>query len=268
MKYHWEKLGCNGKISPRRVDPPVVPRRPPRLRRWLARTACAWFAVAPLALADAPALQSPESIVGAIRARLESNSRHGDGQYRIEIPPLDTRLQLALCSIPLEVAPTQGSREAGNIAVAVRCQGDRPWTIYHRAYVGVVREVAVLATAVRAGTVLSAAEVTVEARDIAQLNGNYLTPEQAIGKPVRKPLAAKTVLVPEMFTSIRLVKTGDQVTIRNNAAGFEVSMAGIALMDGERGQRIRVRNAQSGRVIQATVTGLGVVDVNPPRGGE
>lgn len=217
----------------------------------------------PPALAADPAFQPLESISSAIRHYLESNSRRPDAEYRIEIPPLDSRLQLALCSTPLEVFPTQGSRDLGNMSLGVRCSGERPWLIYHRAYVGVIQEVAVLTTAVRAGTVLSALDVVSEPRDIAQLNGQFLSPQQVIGKPVKKGLPAKTVLVPEMLTTLRLVKRGDQVTIRNNSAGLEISMAGIALMDGEKGQRIRVRNVQSGRVIQATVSAEGTVDINP-----
>jgi flagella basal body P-ring formation protein FlgA len=228
----------------------------------LSLAAAVFAGSAPATGADL-AYQPLESISGAIRRFLESNSRHAGADTRIEIPPLDSRLQLALCSVPLEVFPTHGSRDIGNLSLGVRCSGDRPWTIYHRAYLGVIREVAVLAGAVKAGTVLGPTDVVGEPRDIAPLNGIFLSPEQVIGKPVKKALAAKTVLIPEMLTTLRLVRRGDQVTIRNNAAGLEVSMAGIALMDGERGQRIRVRNVQSGRVIQATVTGEGMVDINP-----
>lgn len=258
------KINAAGKFPPLRKA--SLTRRqssPPGRIRCAFALAAALFAGAPAGFATAPGYQSPESISAAIRHYLESNSRHPGADYRIEIPPLDSRLQLALCSVPLEVFPTHGSRDLGNLSLGVRCSGERPWTIYHRAYVGVIQEVAVLATAVKAGTVLGPADVVGEPRDIAQLNGIYLSPEQAIGKPVKKALAAKTVLIPEMLTTLRLVKRGDQVTIRNNAAGLEVSMAGIALMDGERGQRIRVRNVQSGRVIQATVTGEGLVDINP-----
>ena len=209
------------------------------------------------------AIQPPETITAAIRRFIESNFRQPNAGYEITIPPLDARLRLAACPAPLEVFSPQGARESGHVSVGIRCAGDKPWTIYHRAYVGVFQEVAVLAVAAKAGTVLTEDDIRGERRDIATLNGRFLAPEVAIGRPLKRALPANTVLLPDFLTTLKTVKRGDLVTIRNRHDGFEISMSGQALSDGELGQRIKVRNEQSGRVIQATVTGPGTVDVQP-----
>jgi flagella basal body P-ring formation protein FlgA len=38
-------------------------------------------------------------------------------------------------------------------------------------------------------------------------------------------------------------------------------MSGVALMDGEEGQRIRVRNEESKRIVEGTVTGSNIINI-------
>jgi flagella basal body P-ring formation protein FlgA len=58
-----------------------------------------------------------------------------------------------------------------------------------------------------------------------------------------------------------LVKRGSKVEIIANFDGLDVRMRGEALADGGRGDRIRVKNLSSGRVVTGTVSGSGVVHV-------
>lgn len=258
-------MGFDGKFSPRPAMDGVralVSTGRPCAHGWVGLL---WlgFATFATALAGEELVQPPESITAAIRHYIESNFRRSGDGYEIQVPALDTRLRLALCSKPIEAFSPPGARDIGHVSVGVRCTGDHPWTIYHRAYLGVFQDVAVLVTAAKAGTVLTEADVRAERRDVAALNGQYLLPETVIGRPLKKALPANTVLLPDFLTTIKAVKRGELVTIRNRSEAFEISMPGVALSDGEVGQRIRVRNEQSGRVIQATVTGSGMVDVNP-----
>ncbi|MBS1213214.1 MAG: hypothetical protein H6R26_1831 [Proteobacteria bacterium] len=207
------------------------------------------------------AAQSHESILGAITSHIESNFRHVGENHAVEVAPLDQRLQLPQCDQPLVVSSMPGSREIGNISVVVKCPGTQPWSIYGRAYVRLYKQVAVLRGTVRQGTILSTSDVDTVQKDAAMLRGGYLTPDAVIGKPVRKTLSAGTVLLPTHLTTIKLVKRGQQVAIRAQNTAFEVSMAGVALMDGEAGQRIRVRNAASQRVVEGLVTADGEVSV-------
>ena len=59
-----------------------------------------------------------------------------------------------------------------------------------------------------------------------------------------------------------IVKKGEPVTIRAQGDNFMIYMEGIALGDGERGDRIQVRNNQSQRVVDAWVSDSRKVDVH------
>lgn len=216
-----------------------------------------------LALAAAraePGYQSHASIVESIHQRVESEFRQRGQDYQAEVLPLDPRLRLPECGRPLETFLPQGRREAGAWSVGVRCEGERPWTIYGRANVRGSVEVVVLRNAVRSGGLIGPADIAMMKKDLAGLGGDYLTdPAQAVGQVARRGLAGGTLLSHEQLTAPKLVQRGERVVIRAESGGYQISSGGEALADGQKGQRVRVRNEQSGRVVQGTVAGPGLV---------
>ena len=205
--------------------------------------------------------QNHEAILRAILEHIESNFRHPLDKHKIEISPLDARLQLPPCSKALEAFTLPGSKDVGNISVGVRCSGEKPWTIYHKASIRVFKDVAVLRSTLRQGATVTESDIELVGKDVTQLRGGYLQPAQAIGKSMRKTLSAGTVLIPDHLAGVKLIRRGQAVTIRAQSANFDVSMPGVALMDGEEGQRIRVRNEDSKRIVQGVVMSEGVVTV-------
>jgi len=139
------------------------------------------------------------------------------------------------------------------MSVGVKCEGEQPWTIYDKVLIRQTREVAVLRNAVRQGAVLSASDIEVAMKDVSQLRSGFLNPQQAIGRSLRKPAAAGMVLTPDHIANPRLIARGQSVSIKAEGMAFEVSMPGTAMADGEEGERIRVRNGISGRIVEATV---------------
>lgn len=230
------------------------------MRRMLCSIFACSVALTSYGMAETP-IQSHASILAAIQTFVESNFRHSKESHDVEIAPLDHRLHLAECSQPIEVFSLPGSREFGNISLGVRCQGSQPWTLYHKANVRLYKEVTVLKNPVRQGAIITPGDIMLERKDVALLRGVYLTPERAIDQPIKKSLPAGTVLTPDHLTTLKLIKRGQKVDIRAQSANFEVSMSGVALMDGEQGQRIRVRNEQSKRIVEGTVTSEGVINI-------
>lgn len=220
-----------------------------------------YFALTPWAAAETP-LQSHESILTAIREFIESKFRHPGEMQEVTVAPLDHRLRLAECSQPLEIFTLPGAREVGPITVGVRCQGAQPWSIYHTANVRRYQDVTILKNPLQQGAIVTPNDIVLARKDSVQLNGAQLSPEQVINKPLRKSLPAGTVLSADHVTTLKLVKRGQRVLIRAQSAHFEVSMSGVALMDGEEGQRIRVRNEESKRIVEGTVSGANIVSVS------
>ena len=212
-----------------------------------------------------PGFQSHASIGEAVNRLIESEFRQRGQNYQAEILPLDPRLRLPECGKPIEAFFPQGQRASGAWTVGVRCGGERPWTIYSKAKIKAEIDVVVLRGPLRQGSVIGPADIAMTRKDLSELSGSYLTaPDQAIGRVARRGLPGGLVLSYEQLAAPKLVKRGDLVVIHAGSGGYQITMSGEALADGQQGERIRVRNAQSGRVVQGTVAGPGKVIVGSP----
>jgi flagella basal body P-ring formation protein FlgA len=216
----------------------------------------------PAAFADTPEFHKPEFILDAVRKHIASNIRQPGADTHIEAQALDPRLQLPACSQDLETFSPPGQHFSGSVTVGVRCPGTKPWTIYTKAYVRAFETVLVLANPLKQGTVLGAADLRQEKREISSLRGGYLTaPEQALGGALRRSTAAGSVLGAEHLLTAKAIRRGQAVTLRALAGNLEIKAEGQALGDADLGQRVRVRNVQSGRVVEGAVEGSGLVRV-------
>jgi flagella basal body P-ring formation protein FlgA len=212
-----------------------------------------WAGALPAAWGEEIAPQSPQAILSAILSFLQAQPQPPEVERRIEVAPLEARLPLPNCSLPLEAFFPQGGRDRGAVSVGVRCAGERPWSIYHRAHIYLYKSVVVLKNSVLPGHILQPDDLALAPKELSTLRDYYAAPNQALGKPVKRALPAGSVLGPQHLTALLVVRRGQSIAIRAYSAGFEVSMAGVALMDGAAGQRIRARNAQSGRIIEGVI---------------
>lgn len=210
------------------------------------------------------AAQAPQrhaDIAAAAKEFLDSKLRSAYASYQIEIGTLDPRLRLAPCTEQLHAFLPSGSRLPGNTTVGVSCSGASPWTLYVPAKAKVMNEVVVLRRLVTRDTPIGADDVGLETREIDATRGYIQDPAQVVGKLAKRPLAANTVLTPSMLSAPRLVRRGQQVVLVAAMPGMDVRVQGIALDEGGAGDRIKVRNVSSKRVVEATVIEAGVAQV-------
>lgn len=210
------------------------------------------------------ALQSHDSILQAATeyARGMALAEHGAD---VEVVPgrLDRRLRLAACDRPLQTFTPPGRRSIGNTTVGVRCEGSNPWTLYVPITVNVYGEVVVTRTALSRGELIDASKVKVARYNLAKLpQGYFHDPVQVQGMLARRNLAAGQPLVPAMLKAQKIVERGQRVTMLAGGNGLEVRMPGVALSHGARGERIRVRNLSSKRVVEGVVVEPGLVRVD------
>lgn len=215
------------------------------------------------AVAWAQSWQSLEAIRTAVRDFLIAQPAERRGELQVEVDVLDTRLRLTACPPQrLEAFLAPGTRLAGRMTVGVRCTAAAAWSLYIPVRVRRLGEVVVARRALAKGQILTPDDLALERRDLFALPGAPLAePSRAVGQTVRQPLAAGTVLQPTMLVAPRLVRRGDLVTIQAEAGAVNVRASGIALADGAAGDRIRVRNALTKKVIQATVAAAGLVRI-------
>ena len=91
-------------------------------------------------------------------------------------------------------------------------------------------------------------------RDISAHQLGYITdPQRVIGQSLTRSVLAGAVLGEGVLRTEALVARGQRVSLAAGGPGIRIRMAGIALADGARGQRIRARNMTSGRIVEGIV---------------
>ena len=206
--------------------------------------------------------QSLQAIQDAVNSFVQS-SLQPDGQYQITAAQIDSRLQLPACEQNLDVFAQSGAIKAGRNTLSIRCQGLNAWTIYSTVLVREFRNVLIAGKQLDRNEVIGQQHLTTETRDISTLQQGYLSnPEEIINKQATRFIPAGSVLYRLHYTEPTLIKRGERVNIQSGRPGLLITSSGEAMMDGIKGQQIRVKNISSNRVIQATVTNPNEVTVN------
>lgn len=205
--------------------------------------------------------QSLQAIQDAVNRFVES-SLAPEGQYQISNAQIDNRLQLPACEQSLEIFAQSGELKPGRNTIGIRCPSANSWTIYSTVLVKSFKEVLILTKQLNRNEIISMEHLKTETRDIATLQQGYISnPEDIINKQAARLLPAGTVLNRTHYAEPRLIKRGERVNIQSGKAGLQITTAGVAMMDGIKGQKISVKNATSQRVIEATVVNPGLVTV-------
>lgn len=221
--------------------------------------ACATLASA---LACAQDWQPLDAIRAAAAAHARAQLARDGAKVDVEAGALDARLRLAACGVPLEADMPASAWRGTNATVAVACVGPQPWKIYVPVRIARSDRVLVTRRPLARDTVLTEADVVLAERDAGVLPQGYLTdPAAAAGRRLRRALPAGAVVLPSMLDSVPVIARGQTVTLEAEADGVRIRMAGEALADGGIGERLRVRNMSSERVVEGIVRSGEVVEV-------
>jgi len=180
-----------------------------------------------------------------------------------QVGKIDPHLQLSACEQRLETFYPVGARKSGVTSVGIRCIGAKGWTIYLPVNIRIFGETVVSKRALARGAVLHKSDLAVAKRDLSRVNSNYYTSiEQLEGMRLRRSLAQGSILQSSFVKQRHMVKRGELITILAESQGITIRVKGKAMMDGFRGQSIRIRNVRSKRDLQGEVVGPGTVRVN------
>jgi flagella basal body P-ring formation protein FlgA len=215
------------------------------------------------AYAQEQGFQSHESIDEAVKVYIEHHINFS-GEYEIGTTPLDIRLNLPQCPEPLEAFSPTELIKAGRVTIGVRCNNtDKKWSIFTSAIIKTFQNVIVLSQPIQRGEIITRAHLVIERRETSNLRDDFVTqPEQVEGKQVVRQLSEGSILSLKNLVEPKLIKRGDKVIISSTKPEFSIKMSGVAMMDGAKGQLIKVKNQNSGRIINATVIEPGLVTVN------
>jgi flagella basal body P-ring formation protein FlgA len=212
----------------------------------------------------AAATQSPDSVRAAAEQAMQDRYSRPGSRVVVSTEPLDTRLQLDACSEPLRALVSEQAQPRSRMTVPVQCPQPGGWIVRVPIRLQVFRQVLVSSRALLRGDGIGAADVHAEERDVTRLGYGYLDNlDQVAGRTLSRALARGSVLSPGSLGGRRMVRAGDHVQVLAQLEGISVRAEGVALGSGDNGARLRVRNAASGRVIDAMVSAPGVVVALP-----
>jgi flagella basal body P-ring formation protein FlgA len=205
--------------------------------------------------------QSLDSIYELVKDTVARNI-NTSAEYEIRVLPLDSQLKLPECTEPLEAFTTTDSIKAGRTSIGIRCNAEKKWSIFTSAVIKVYETVIVLSRPVQRGETITRQHLATEKRDVSKFRGDFITQvEQVENKQAARYTQAGTILGLRSFIEPRLIKRGDKIIISAIQPAFAIRMNGVAMMDGTKDQLIRIKNENSGRVINATVIEPGLVSV-------
>lgn len=192
-----------------------------------------------------------------LRANLDSRLEH-----KINISPIDPHLQLPACAEDLKLSSPSGAIKPGLNTISVNCPAEKGWTIYSTASIKAFLDVLVASKPIQRNEVIRAEHLSLEKRDVGTLQQGFVVDrDDVLSKQAIRNIAVGSVLTRNQFADLTLVKRGEQVSIQSGREGFLISAPGIAMMDGSKGQQIRVKNTGSQRIVQAVVVEAGIVGV-------
>lgn len=205
--------------------------------------------------------QSISSIQDAILHYIDS-SLAPETDYEVRLGQLDSRLKLSDCSQPLDVFTHSHSIKPGRNSVGVKCIGTKKWTIYTSTIIKIFKKVVVLSQPIHRGEIFNINNLQLENRDISTIRSGYLTdPLDIANKQATRNLGLGSVINKSNYSAPKLIKRGEKVNINISSQNLNISVMGIAMMDGIKGQNIRVKNEKSHQIVQATVVQSGQVIV-------
>lgn len=142
----------------------------------------------------------------------------------------------------------------GRVSYSLNCKDKTSWQSRATAKVRVWLPVVVANQAIQKDELLTEAMLGTRLTELTQSKLSIeLKPQALVGMQTKRRIQAGQVISRHLLEHKLLVEKGSHVLIRVQTQGFEASTKGIALEDGQLGQRIKVQNISSGTVLEADV---------------
>jgi len=207
-------------------------------------------------------IQDLEEIRSAVESFISAQTQDIEGSRSIEVGNLDTRVRLSRCGEGLRVFFAPGSRSGSRRTVGVSCPGTKPWTIYVSARIIRRGPVLVATRNLPRGAVLGESDLATEERNIEEGPAGYLTElAHALGKRTNRPLRLGLPVSMGSLEEVPVIARGQRVWLLAQSHSLTVRMSGTALEPGAPGDRIRVQNNQSKKVVEGLVGDDGFIRV-------
>jgi flagellar basal body P-ring formation protein FlgA len=182
---------------------------------------------------------------------------------QVVVGQLDPRLKLHQCSVPLEAFKQDYEIRHGISSVGVRCADFKPWSLYVPVKIKNFKKVATLKNALTRNSVLTDDNISMERMNINRLSSGYFDDlKQLKGKILTQNLSKGAVLTNHHVKLPMAINRGQSVTLIAKNSVIEVRMKGTALSKGAIGERIKVKNLKSKRIVEGIIIDKHLISVN------
>jgi flagella basal body P-ring formation protein FlgA len=208
----------------------------------------------------APARQEASAVKRIAEEFLMSNTAGLTGEIKVEVNPVDARLNLAACISPEAFMPPN-SRPWGRTTVGVRCTAPANWTVYLSANIKVKGDYFVAAAPLAQGKTLEAADLQKTTGEISGIAPGIITnASQATGRVLTISLKAGTPLRQDMLKNQQAVLQGQTVKVIAGGPSFQVTAEAKALTNAAIGQVAQART-ENGQLISGIAKAGGIIEV-------
>lgn len=190
----------------------------------------------------------------------QAQARYGNPQ--VVMGNLDSRLRLQHCDNPLTAFNNSQKFDLGNQTIGVRCPSTSPWTVYVPVAIKLFKPVVVSTRAIQANEIIDTSDIVLRNIDVSSIRyAHFRDTQKLIGQRLKYPLAKGAVVTANTVRPQKLIKRGELITLLAETKGMQVKVSGTALSDGVLGQRVRVKNSSSKRIVEGMVDAPGIVKV-------
>ena len=124
-------------------------------------------------------------------------------------------------------------------------------------------EVWVTKASLARGTLINKDNCTLDWREVSRINSQYYSSTQSpIGLIAKRPLRVGDVLSFQALKKPLAIKRGDKVVVIARKNGLEIRATATALNSAAEGDRVKVRNISSDKVMEGTLFENSIVYVN------
>ena len=185
-------------------------------------------------------------------------------QANVEAVSPDPRLRLPACASPLRaiVPVSQAGQERQLVEVA--CDSGTRWRVNVPTRVSVERVVMIARRPLPRGAAFRADDFSlVRQVQSGTAADRVQTADNLHDRRLRRPVTAGAVLTYDMLEPELAIRRGQAVVLLARTGEFEIRSDGLAMQDARPGDRVRVQNLSSRRVVEGIAATDATVSVQP-----
>ena len=177
----------------------------------------------------------------------------------LDVSKIDPRINIKPCDTPLTINIPE-KFTSRNVNVKVSCNSPTAWQIYLTAKINTYLPVVIAKYSINKGNLLDSGNVELTYQNNYKIRGEFIeNPEEVYGSKAKRKITKGHKISRK---NMCIICKGESVAIVATSNNLTINTSGLALEDGNKGDHIKVKNKQSGKVITAEVKTINKVLIN------